>query len=82
MNPDSTVAVTNTCPKDGVHLFMASPKSRILTLFSTWRTLPPLAALGPSLDRLTTDFRSALVCIAEDRRGPIDGQPPPKSWVQ
>ena len=20
MNPDSTVAVTNTCPKDGVHL--------------------------------------------------------------
>ena len=24
MNPDSTLAVTNTCPKDGVHLFMDS----------------------------------------------------------
>ena len=22
MNPDSTLAVTNTCPKDGVHLYL------------------------------------------------------------
>ena len=24
MNPDSTLAVTNTCPKDGIHLYPTS----------------------------------------------------------
>ena len=30
MNPDSTLAVTKTCPKDGVHLY---PQARVFLVF-------------------------------------------------
>ena len=32
MNPDSTLAVTNTCPKDGVHLSSAWCRRTTLSL--------------------------------------------------
>ena len=33
MNPDSTLAVTNTCPKDGVHLWALMPAGRFIEIF-------------------------------------------------
>ena len=35
MTPDSTLAVTNTCPKDGVHLFTSLAHTQVI--IEAWR---------------------------------------------